>query len=119
MSESGPDRTKYPKPNFKSTEKNEENVRSFMAHSMDYVQQLQRPRIIKTHLGLELLPKDLLKTCKLNILLKFIFKPFFIKVKSIREQQISKFAFIFMHEKITKSKQQQQKKTTLNSNISF
>ena len=65
--QSGPDRTKYPKPNFKTTEKNEENVKSFMAHSMDYVRQLQRPRIIKTHLGLELLPKDLLKTCKVNM----------------------------------------------------
>ena len=81
MSESGPDRTKYPKPNFKSTEKNEENVRSFMAHSMDYVQQLQRPRIIKTHLGLELLPKDLLKTCKVNILLSLFLNLFSLKYK--------------------------------------
>ena len=70
--QSGPDKEKYPKPNFKTTEKNEENVKSFMAHSMDYVQQLQRPRIIKTHLGLELLPKYLLKTCKVNILSLFL-----------------------------------------------
>ena len=77
--QSGPDKEKYPRPNFKTTEKNEENVKSFMAHSMDYVQQLQRPRIIKTHLGLELLPKDLLKTCKVNILLSLFLNLFSLK----------------------------------------
>lgn len=55
-----------PKPDFELTEKNEENVQAFFAHSFDYVESLQRPRIIKTHLPLELLPDKLLETCKVN-----------------------------------------------------
>ena len=54
------------KPDFDSTEKNEENAKKFMSHSLDYVLSLKRPRIIKTHLPLELLPANLLETCKVH-----------------------------------------------------
>ena len=53
-----------PKPDFETAEKNEENVIGFIAHSMEYVASLKRPRLIKTHMPLELLPKKLLETCQ-------------------------------------------------------
>ena len=62
-----PEELKGPRPNFKTDEKNESNATSFMAHSFEYVQQLERPRLIKTHLALEVLPKNLLKTCKVML----------------------------------------------------
>ena len=58
------------KPDFDMTEKNEENVLKFMSHSLDFVLSLNRPRIIKTHLSIELLPKKLLEIGKVKSLLK-------------------------------------------------
>ncbi len=43
---------------------NEENVTRFMLYSEDFVDKMKRPRIIKTHLPLSLLPDKLLETCK-------------------------------------------------------
>ena len=74
-----PEELKGPRPNFKTDEKNESNATSFMAHSFEYVQQLERPRLIKTHLALEVLPKDLLKTCKV-ILPSYVF----LKITNLR-----------------------------------
>jgi len=59
-----PKHTMCEKPDFDKTEKNEENVLKFMSHSLDFVLSLKRPRIIKTHLPIELLPKKLLETGK-------------------------------------------------------
>ena len=53
-------------PDFDKTEKNEENVLKFMSHSLDFVLSLKRPRIIKTHLPIDLLPKKLLDTGKVR-----------------------------------------------------
>ena len=54
------------KPDFDNTEKTEENVVRFIKYSMDYVQSLKRPRLIKSHMPLQLLPKKLLETCKVR-----------------------------------------------------
>ena len=59
-----PNFARLEKPDFDKTEKSEENVKIFMSHSLDYVLSIKRPRIIKTHLPLELLPIKLLDTCK-------------------------------------------------------
>lgn len=56
----------HPQPDFKNLEKNEDNLLKFMTHSFQYVETMQRPRIIKTHLPLELLPRDILDTCKVK-----------------------------------------------------
>ena len=61
-----PDFARSEKPDLDKTEKNEENAKKFMSHSLDYVLSLKRPRIIKTHLPLELLPANLLETCKVH-----------------------------------------------------
>ena len=65
-----PKHTMCEKPDFDKTEKNEENVLKFMSHSLDFVLSLKRPRIIKTHLPIELLPKKLLDTGKVRNLHK-------------------------------------------------
>ena len=46
------------------TEQNEANLKQFQTHSIQYVQELKRPRIIKTHLPLSLLPDNLVERCK-------------------------------------------------------
>ena len=56
----------FQRPDFEKTPKNEENAMNYMAHSLEYVQSLTRPRIIKTHLPLELLPSGLLDACKVT-----------------------------------------------------
>ena len=68
-----------PKPDFETTEKNEENVIGFIAHSMEYVASLKRPRLIKTHMPLELLPKKLLQTCKVIFNYVFLRGLFFMR----------------------------------------
>lgn len=45
-------------------ERNEENLKCFQTFSVDYVKNMKRPRIIKTHLPLSLLPENLLDKCK-------------------------------------------------------
>ena len=45
-------------------ERTNENVAKFMCHSIEYVRRLPRPRIIKSHLPLSLLPEKLLTTAK-------------------------------------------------------
>ena len=67
------------KPDFETTEKNEENVIGFIAHSMEYVASLKRPRLIKTHMPLELLPKKLLQTCKVIFNYVFLRGLFFMR----------------------------------------
>ncbi len=42
----------------------EEHVRLYMAHSTAYTEAKERPRLIKTHLPLSMLPDRLLDTCK-------------------------------------------------------
>ncbi len=49
---------------FKSTPQTDENVKKFMEHSMEFVKYMARPRIIKTHLPIELLPQNVLGTSK-------------------------------------------------------
>ncbi len=63
-----PSDLKVPEPDdFRNTPKDEINVKAFMSHSLTFVDKyLPRPRIIKTHLPLELLPKNLLDTCKVS-----------------------------------------------------
>ena len=58
------------KPDFDTTEKNEENVLKFMSHSVDFVLSLNRPRIIKTHIPIKLLPKNLLEISKVRKIFK-------------------------------------------------
>ena len=41
-----------------------ESINWYMRHSMEYTKKMARPRIIKTHLPLSLLPEKLLDTCK-------------------------------------------------------
>ena len=41
-----------------------ESTNWYMRHSMEYTKKMTRPRIIKTHLPLSLLPEKLLDTCK-------------------------------------------------------
>ncbi len=56
-----PDPRSYPE----GEPKNQENRVWFQAHSLEYIRRQKRPRIIKTHLPLSLLPKDVLqKKCK-------------------------------------------------------
>eukprot|EP00090_Calanus_glacialis_P040374 TRINITY_DN70385_c0_g1_i1.p1 TRINITY_DN70385_c0_g1~~TRINITY_DN70385_c0_g1_i1.p1 ORF type:complete len:302 (+),score=93.09 TRINITY_DN70385_c0_g1_i1:1-906(+) len=45
-------------------EKNKENVMTFMHNSFEYIESMESPRFIKTHLPLCFLPEDLLKNCK-------------------------------------------------------
>jgi len=44
--------------------RNEETIRWYFKHSMEYARRLSRPRIIKSHLPISLLPEKLLDTCK-------------------------------------------------------
>ena len=62
-----PNFTGATKPNFETDEKDEENLEGFMSHSFSYVLNMQRPRFIKTHLPLEVLPKNLLQKAKVGI----------------------------------------------------
>ena len=64
-----PNFTGCPKPDFETTEKSEATIEGFMSHSFEYVLSLKRPRIIKTHLPLQLLPRKLLQTAKVSLLL--------------------------------------------------
>jgi hypothetical protein len=61
-----PEEHRLPKPDFEKEEQTYENILKFMANSFEYVLSLKRPRIIKTHLPLELLPKSLLDTSKVS-----------------------------------------------------
>lgn len=45
-------------------EKSEETVRLFMSNSLEYARRMEKPRTIKTHLSLSILPDNLLDTCK-------------------------------------------------------
>ena len=45
-------------------EQNEENLSAFQHNSIAFIENLPRPRIIKTHLPLDLLPDNLLDKCK-------------------------------------------------------
>ena len=45
-------------------DQNTENVKTFMRRSFEYIEQMESPRFIKTHLPLSFLPEDLLSTCK-------------------------------------------------------
>eukprot|EP00095_Tigriopus_kingsejongensis_P005683 snap_masked-scaffold1292_size50302-processed-gene-0.0 protein:Tk05683 transcript:snap_masked-scaffold1292_size50302-processed-gene-0.0-mRNA-1 annotation:"hypothetical protein DAPPUDRAFT_231919" len=45
-------------------ERNEDNLPLFKMHSLRYAEALPRPRVIKTHLPLCMLPEKLLTTCK-------------------------------------------------------
>ena len=44
--------------------RNEETVNWYFKHSMEYASRIDRPRIIKSHLPISLLPDNLLDTCK-------------------------------------------------------
>lgn len=44
--------------------KSQENVKYAMANSIEYVKSMPRPRVIKTHLPLNLLPENILDVCK-------------------------------------------------------
>ena len=45
-------------------EQNEENLRHFQGNSVAFVEGMKRPRVIKSHLPLDLLPDNLLDRCK-------------------------------------------------------
>ena len=53
----------YPGPDVP---KDEENLRWFMRNSLEFCNKMQRPRTIKTHLALSVLPKDLTNKCKVK-----------------------------------------------------
>jgi len=40
------------------------NLKHFLPHSLSYVERMPRPRFVKTHLPLSLLPEDLLDKAK-------------------------------------------------------
>ena len=46
-------------------EETNENILQFMTNSVDYVNIMERPRIIKSHLPFSMLPEKLLDTCKI------------------------------------------------------
>ena len=56
-------RTEYPGP---EVPKNEDTVRWFMRHSLEYSKRMDRPRTIKTHLPISALPKDVVEKCKVS-----------------------------------------------------
>ncbi len=64
--------SKSKRPDFNSTPKNAENVLQFMEHSIEFVEKMERPRIIKTHLPFELLPQKMLDTCKVRNSLQWL-----------------------------------------------
>jgi hypothetical protein len=43
---------------------NEDTVVLYMFHSIQYARSMPRPRLIKSHLPISALPKDVLKKCK-------------------------------------------------------
>ena len=43
---------------------NEDTLRMFMYHSMEYVRKMPRPRFIKSHLAPSVLPEGLVDKCK-------------------------------------------------------
>ena len=53
--------TTYPPDNVP---KDSDNVTWFMLHSIEYCKRLPRPRILKSHLPLSLLPDNLVEKCK-------------------------------------------------------
>eukprot|EP00095_Tigriopus_kingsejongensis_P000451 snap_masked-scaffold217_size252476-processed-gene-0.6 protein:Tk00451 transcript:snap_masked-scaffold217_size252476-processed-gene-0.6-mRNA-1 annotation:"hypothetical protein DAPPUDRAFT_231919" len=57
-------RPKADQPYPDGKERNEDNLPLFQMHSLRYAESMPRPRVIKTHLPLCMLPEKLLTTCK-------------------------------------------------------
>ncbi len=51
-------------PHPEGLKKTEENLFPYMASSFEEARRMQRPRLLKSHLPLALLPEDLVKKCK-------------------------------------------------------
>ncbi len=53
-----------PPPYPESLERSNENLHSFIANSMEYSRTMERPRTVKTHNSMTMLPDELLDKCK-------------------------------------------------------
>ena len=88
---------KYPE----GMQRNEETVNWFMKHSMEYANRLNRPRIIKSHLPLSLLPNKLLDTCKViyvarNIKDAAVSRYHHLKLSPGLQEDFKQFAICFL-----------------------
>merc|ERR1719422_943911 len=82
-------------------QKNEETVNWFIKHSMEYTNRLNRPRIIKSHLPLSLLPSKLIDTCKViyvarNIKDAAVSRYHHLKLSPGLQEDFKQFAICFL-----------------------
>ena len=82
-----------------------ESANWYKKHSMEYTRRMARPRMIKTHLPLSLLPEKLLDTCKVIFLTRNIKDAavsfyYFFKMWSGVKQDFKKFAKCFINDEI-------------------
>ena len=85
--------------------KNEDTVNWYLKHSMEYASRLPRPRIIKSHLPLSLLPSKLLITCKViyvarNIKDAAVSRYHHLKLSPGLQQDFKQFAICFLQNDI-------------------
>ena len=84
---------------------NEETITWYLKHSMEYARRLPRPRIIKSHLPISLLPEKLLDTCKViyvarNIKDAAVSRYHHLKLSPGLRQDFKQFAICFLNNDI-------------------
>ena len=84
---------------------NEDTLNWYMKHSMEYARRLERPRIIKSHLPISLLPDKLLDTCKViyvarNIKDAAVSRYHHLKLSPGLQQDFKQFANCFLQDDI-------------------
>ena len=85
--------------------KNEDTVNWYLKHSMEYARRMSRPRIIKSHLPISLLPPKLVDTCKViyvarNIKDAAVSRYHHLKLSPGLQQDFQQFAICFLNDDI-------------------